>query len=585
MQTKDHTLSGTRSVNLYAKLFIISTASIFGLLLLSPDPRVHPGDTRTQATSKTDITSAAKKIINESNRLHKTAVARALKAPLDTNQLKQSDWFTAVTQDIEKRMYSIAADKDPETFQSINRAQDLKASYSPYQFSIQKLPLQDKKQQLQNDWQLSIVVMGLFENGKSFKRPQSTVSQVAGEDNTVEYNFGDAYSIQYQNSAKGIRQNFIVRQKPASSVQELKVSMKAKGDWVVNKVHDRELHFAKKKGPDGLENKITYNDLRAWDANGKPLTARMEVVGDNNFDIITEVAGAAYPVTIDPLSTTPSTTLTGSGNFGWSAASAGDVNGDGYSDVVVGDASGHAYIYLGSASGLSSSIATTLSGGVNFGTSVASAGDVNGDGFSDVIVGDARGNAFVYLGSSSGLSAVPATTISGLGAFGGGISVASAGDVNGDGFSDVVVSAVPSNNAYIYLGSALGLSGTIATTLHEATGNFGATVACAGDVNGDGFSDVVVGDAAGKAYVFLGAGGGLSSVASVTLTEAGVNFGWSVASAGDVNGDGYSDVIVGDHGGNAYVFPGSIAGLSTTASATLTGSPKFGTSVASAGDV
>ncbi len=585
MQPKDHTLSGTRSVNLYAKLIIISIASIFGLMLLTSDPAVHLKDTRTPASGKTDITSAAKKMFNESNRLHKTAVARALIAPVDTNRLKQSDWFTAVTQDIEKRMYCIVADKDDETFQSINSAQYLKASYSPYQFSIQNLPLQDKKQQLQNDWQLNIVVTGLYEDGKLLKRPQSTVARVVSEDNMVEYNFGDAYSIQYQNSAKGIRQNFIMRQKPAADVQELKVSMKAKGDWVVNKVHDRELHFAKKKGPEGLENKITYNDLRAWDANGKPLAARMEVVGDNKFDIITEVAGAVYPVTIDPLSTTPSTTLTGSGNFGWSVASAGDLNGDGYSDVVVGDAGGHAYIYLGSASGLSSSIATTLSGVGFFGTSVASAGDVNGDGFSDVIVGDAGGNAFLYLGSSSGLSAVPATTITGLGAFGGGISVASAGDVNGDGFSDVVVSAAPSNNAYIYLGSALGLSGTIATTLHEATGNFGASVASAGDVNGDGFSDVIVGDAAGKAYVFLGAGGGLSSVASVTLTEAGVNFGWSVASAGDVNGDGFSDVIVGDHGGNAYVFQGSLAGLSTTAAATLTGNPKFGTSVACAGDV
>ena len=317
----------------------------------------------------------------------------------------------------------------------------------------------------------------------------------------------------------------------------------------------------------------------------------------------------------------PKTTVTGPGgqtDYAGTLASAGDVNGDGYPDLVVGEATGNnAYVYLGGASGLSTTPATTLTGpagSLYFGASVASAGDVNGDGYADVVVGDFgatsyEGIAYVYLGSASGLSTAPATTIPRPGASGHfGASVASAGDVNGDGYADVLVGASGDpGNAYVYFGSMTGLDTTIFAILPNPAGSsatgteFGASVATAGDVNGDGYADFVVGawSGTGLAYLYVGSGStaGISTSPLVTLTGPdgpGVFFGGSVASAGDMNGDGYADIVVGATGvssntGRAYVYFGSPSGLPATPGITLTGPDgmggQFGSSVASAGDV
>ena len=229
---------------------------------------------------------------------------------------------------------------------------------------------------------------------------------------------------------------------------------------------------------------------------------------------------------------TPALMLTGeaTGNFfGFSVASAGDVNGDGYADLLVGayfynSQQGRAYLYLGSGSGLSATPALTLTGEAGssqFGISVASAGDVNGDGYADLVVGAAghngnQGRAYLYLGSGSGLSATPALTLTGeAGSSQFGISVASAGDVNGDGYADLLVGAYLYNSgqgrAYLYLGSGSGLGATPALTFTgEATGDqYGLSVASAGDVNGDGYADLVVGargynSSQGRAYLYMG---------------------------------------------------------------------------------
>ena len=152
--------------------------------------------------------------------------------------------------------------------------------------------------------------------------------------------------------------------------------------------------------------------------------------------------------------------------IGTSVATAGDVNGDGYDDVIIGapfyGTGGAAFVFHGSASGLSATpnwIGTGDKSGIMFGYSVAS-GDVNGDGNSDVIVGAPswyetyptllRGNIFVYFGSSAGLSTTPnwtsvdfvtnINTLSRVYRSSFGYSVAS-GDVNGDGIDDIIVGA------------------------------------------------------------------------------------------------------------------------------------------------
>ncbi len=309
--------------------------------------------------------------------------------------------------------------------------------------------------------------------------------------------------------------------------------------------------------------------------------------------------------------------ITGSG-FGASVGSAGDVNGDGYADAIVGASSyltgtGRVYLYLGSASGLNTTPAFTATGedtGNRFGFPVGAAGDVNGDGYADVIIGangylNNTGRAFVYLGSMSGLSATPAFTVTGeapVNYFG--TSVGTAGDVNNDGYDDVIIGAFGYSNgvgrAYVYLGSATGLSSTPAfTATGEGTNNFlGNSAHTAGDINNDGFDDVVIGaygylTYTGRAYLYLGSAVGLSAAPDFTITGEVTNtlFSWSVGTAGDVNADTYSDVIVSAPGGEGriYVYLGSAAGLSPTPVFTDFGNIEpnmaFGIAVATAGDM
>ncbi|MEW6221032.1 MAG: FG-GAP-like repeat-containing protein, partial [Thermodesulfobacteriota bacterium] len=316
------------------------------------------------------------------------------------------------------------------------------------------------------------------------------------------------------------------------------------------------------------------------------------IVSDPSFDNDAPEAGRVH-VYLGPFLTNPAWTAEGKqpgAYLGASVATAGDVNGDSYSDVIVGGSDG-ACLYLGGPAGLAASPAWTA--GSNQGAIVATAGDVNGDGYSDVIVGLHRsdnggtdaGRACLYLGGPTGLAVSPAWTVEGgqPGAYFGG-SVATAGDVNGDGYSDVVIGAPYFNNgepyggrAYLYLGGPTGLAASPAWTAesNQADENFGWSVATAGDVNGDGYNDVIVGAPRfdsnetdeGRAYLYLGGPTGLTTSPAWTAesNQADANFGWSVATAGDVNADGYSDVIVGavsfDNGeldeGRAVVFFGN----------------------------
>ena len=266
------------------------------------------------------------------------------------------------------------------------------------------------------------------------------------------------------------------------------------------------------------------------------------------------------------------------------SATAGDVNGDGYSDAIVGafgydngqPYEGRVYVFHGSAAGLELLPAWTAEGNQQYaayGVSAGTAGDVNGDGYSDIVVGADHydsgqlneGRAYVYLGSATGLATGPAWTgecdqdEAWFGA-----SVGTAGDVNGDGYSDVIVGADGYNNgqtdegrAYLYHGSPTGLDAVPDWMAEgdQAEAYFGHSVGTAGDVNGDGYSDVIVsawyydnGQAdEGQVYVYHGSAVGLATDPAWTAEsdQAAAWFGTSVGTAGDVNGDGYSDVIVG----------------------------------------
>ena len=247
----------------------------------------------------------------------------------------------------------------------------------------------------------------------------------------------------------------------------------------------------------------------------------------------------------------------------------GDVNGDGYADLLVGGSSwdgsagsdaGVAHVFLGGSGGPAAAPAWTVEGtleGSAFGTSGDASGDADGDGSADVAIGaqwhDGTGAVYVFEGGPGGPAASPTVTLSGdeSGArFG--RSVAWIGDLEGDGYADLAVGCSGCGGAgqvRIHAGGPTGTSGLAAWTLTSGAGSdFGASVAAAGDLNGDGRADLIAGAPAGSggASIFLGRTVGLGG--SDLFLDGDDEVSWSavVAGVGDVDGDGRDDVLVTD---------------------------------------
>jgi Ca2+-binding RTX toxin-like protein len=305
---------------------------------------------------------------------------------------------------------------------------------------------------------------------------------------------------------------------------------------------------------------------------------------------------------------------------GGAVSAAGDVNGDGFADVIVGarsaspngDRSGAACVVFGASEGLGGTlIFSQLNGSNGFqisgeatddyaGYSVSTVGDVNGDGFADIIVeapgaglnGQYAGAAYVIFGRAGefeanlNLSSLDGTNgfqISGAAEFDSLEIVSAAGDVNGDGLADVILKAPEANangsdSGAVYV--VFGRSGGFAADLNvgsldgtngyrisgEAAGdNAGWSVSVGGDFNGDGYDDIILGAPyadpnsrtdGGTAYVVFGKAAGFGSNLNLAALNGKNGFqingegrldnaSWSVALTSDVNGDGFDDIIVG----------------------------------------
>lgn len=414
---------------------------------------------------------------------------------------------------------------------------------------------------------------------------------------------------------------------------------------------------------------------------------------------VTALAGA-FPAEIDLL------TLNGVNGFaldgasdGWGSghgvSAAGDVNGDGFNDIIIGAPvaeyngvrPGMSYVVFGTNQGFPAQSSLSALDGINgfaiagvgnddtAGHAVSGAGDVNGDGFDDIIIDAAKpetdpfgfGNismSYVVFGAAGGFPAVfNLSTLDGTNGFalkgvnpGDGewttpANVSSAGDVNGDGFGDIVIGALWASSdpfpgpffhagrSYVVFGAASGfpaeidlaaLDGANGFTVNGigATARSGTSVSAAGDVNADGFDDLVIGapgasddnlspPGTGRAYVIFGTNLGFPAAFELSAIDGANGFalrgaetndgaGYSVSTAGDVNGDGIGDIVIGAPeagidptviSGRSYVVFGNSGGfpaqfelssLDGTNGFTLISSKLgsgFGVSVSGAGDV
>ena len=331
-----------------------------------------------------------------------------------------------------------------------------------------------------------------------------------------------------------------------------------------------------------------------------------------------------------------------------SVSNAGDINNDGISDIIIGDPLadpsgydniGNGYLVFGSKSGFSAELNISNLNGTNglfinglttnesLGESVSNAGDLNADGIDDVIIGAPMacpegkylaGKAYVVFGSSVGFTGAnfDVKTLNGTNGFvingvqendQAGTAVSSAGDINGDGVGDILIGAPTGflsgysieGKAYVVFGSISGFNATLQLSDLNGSNGFlingidlgdhtGFAVSSLGDVNGDEIDDIIIGapaaspdgrSYAGKAYVVFGSNSGFGDTLELTdldgnngfaingidagdyLTGNSGNFGPSqgaVRATGDVNGDGIDDIVLGAYNASeSYVVFGS----------------------------
>ncbi len=493
------------------------------------------------------------------------------KQPLTFNsKLNTADeqWLNIAQSNISANSYHFTQKAHSHIFIAANAKQKLGFTVTPSGYSIYPLLGSAKT----NNWQEALTVSAIRKGKINIATgDRYTTSQEGG---ALRFNY-PAVTVEYVNSDKGLRQNFIIAQKTAGDA-DLELLLKTSGDLTAALVN-KGLQFKDKN--DAI--RLFYTDLNVWDAQNKPVAARMEMRDDHTLAIVVNDQHASYPLTIDPINKTPEWTTSADGvlpalvgqlavdaAYGFTVAGLGDVNGDGYDDVAIGSpvaadviagtgtlaSVGAVFVYFGSATGLPTTPSVVLQpntavAGALFGYSIAG-GDINNDGKNDIIIGAPLDNITISTGGS-------------------GTASGTVGKVYAYSGANLTGAFTP------LLSLQLSGAGILQSGINLSTNAlFGFSVAVTEDLNGDLKKDIIVGAPAyvgiktdifnnssadaqsGGAFVFLSSGAGHTLVKLNPITTgilglpildnniSGLLFGYSVDGLGDYNGDGKADVVV-----------------------------------------
>lgn len=539
------------------------------------------------------------------------------------------NWYNEAVTNLQQLEYDFFPTGNKGSYKLINSKNRIACTVNNDKYTVRNiLRSQDDKA-----WSATFVLRG-FGRGRSITRFESSYA-VEKKNAAVTYatKSGD---VEYTNDENGLRQNFLINNRP-SGKGLLRVSLKITSNLLPVLVNNTLSFFDRNET--GKE-KFNYTDLKVWDANHRMLPAHMEYdKAKSELNLLVDDSHSTYPVLVDPLNQTPEWTTSADGLltglisntelntalYGYSVASIGDVNGDGFNDAAVSAPGvadifsgsgtlasvGAVFVYYGSSIGLSTTPNNILQpntavAGALFGFSI-DAGDVTGDGRNDLIIGAPLAKYTVHV--QTALIGGPPL---GTGPLYADVAV-TAGKTYVYKSEDLPSAPNPSSFLEIKLGNSFfspGILGVIGNNI-SIKSLFGFSVAATDDMNNDGKADIVIGCPSylgtglldiqnGAAFVYYSNNLTTSTPVQLqvpslsllglaqlpVLNSSGLLFGYSVDCAGDYNSDGQPDLVVGAPagvnlsslggaltgqflGGSAYVYYGNGSGINSSIGARL----------------
>lgn len=383
--------------------------------------------------------------------------SRSSSKPVALLSTPNAVWLEAVRQNIERDEYRPKPQLgDGPSWGLSNRANGLSSHVSHRGWEIK--PVQaPRKRDASPDWNWRYQFTGVRRGTESMA---VSVNSIDANDERVTISRVGQIREWYSNSRLGIEQGFDLLVKPEGNSSDTVI---LEGAVETSLQAERPERDALTFSHNGIP-VLSYSGLKTIDATGAVVPSWLSLETTTNGGIVRihiDDSSAHYPIHVDPLASSPQWSVIGEQEMSSlsTVTGVGDINNDGYDDVAVGDpnfhgansALGKAYVYYGSAVGLPTTPGWSMASDLpsQFGAEVAGAGDVNQDGFDDVLIGAPAesvegigypGKAYLFLGSATGLSESPAWSTHGASTNGYyGLRLSGGGDVNGDGFSDVLV--------------------------------------------------------------------------------------------------------------------------------------------------